>query len=112
MNLQIAKTVEMPLLSRTRVTAWTEYENKTPSRPDVRKDLAHKLHVDEALIIVKHIYQRFGMRKAKVVAHVYKDSETLQKVEEPHVVKKHQPKSDVKTAESEAGEVPATEKKE
>lgn len=111
MQLEIAKKIEMPLLSRTRVTAWATSDAKTPSRVEVLNDLAQKLHTDPQLIIVKHIYQRFGMQKAKVVAHVYKDAETLQTVEEPHVVKKHRPKSDVKEDQAAPQEAVAAEKK-
>lgn len=96
MQLEVAKHVEMPLLSRTRVTAWATFDTKTPARLDLRKQLSQKLSVDEQLIIVKHVYQRFGIGKAKIVAHVYKDAETLNKVEEQHVIKKHNPQSDVK----------------
>ena len=89
MQMEIQKERETPLLSRKRVTCMVEYEGATPSRPDFRKSVASKLKSPEELIIIKHIYTRFGQNKAKVIAHIYKDKEEMQRIEDSYMLKKH-----------------------
>ena len=57
MELEITKQRETPLLERTRISAMVDFENKTPSRVQLRKDIAKKLKTDESLIIIRHVYR-------------------------------------------------------
>lgn len=89
MKLDVIKERETPLLSRTRVTLGLEYEGATPSRLQLRKEVAGKLKVEEGLVVLKHIYTRFGQHKAKLIAHVYKNAEDLKRIEDEYMVVKH-----------------------
>lgn len=89
MKIEISKQRETPLLSRKRVTFTIEYEGTTPSRLDVRKELAKKLGVDESLVVIKHIYGRYGIKKSKVIANVYTNLDELKKVEDNYMLVKH-----------------------
>ena len=89
MNIEIKKERDTPLLSRKRVTLVAEYEGATPSRLSLRKDVAGKLKVQENLVILKHVYTRFGSQKAKIIAHVYNNEEDLKKIEDPSLLAKH-----------------------
>jgi small subunit ribosomal protein S24e len=89
MKLELIKDRETPLLSRTRVTLGLEYEGATPSRLQLRKEVAGKLKVDESLVVLKHIYTRFGQHKAKIIAHVYKNADDLKRIEDEYMTVKH-----------------------
>jgi small subunit ribosomal protein S24e len=88
MELEIIKEKETPLLSRKRVTVTCTYEGKTPSRVDLRKKIAEKLKVQEDLLVIRHIYTRFGQTWAKAITHVYSDAETMMRLEGSHMVDK------------------------
>ena len=72
-----------------RVQATVYFENETPSRDNVRAEVARQLNQKEELVVIKHIYPRFGKKEAKVIAHVYSNLEELKRIEEDHLLKKH-----------------------
>ena len=103
MEIEIKKQRETPLLSRTRVTLTLNYDAATPNRLEIRKAVAHKVKAKEELVVIKHIYTRFGQKMAKVIAHVYNDKKDMEAIERPFMLKKHNPKK----AEGEAAAEPA-----
>jgi small subunit ribosomal protein S24e len=96
MDMEIQKKQETPLLSRTRVTAALIYDGATPSRQDIRKELSQKLKVAEELIVIKHIFTKFGSSKAKVIAHVYEDKKMVDRIEDEDLLNKHLSKEEQK----------------
>ena len=72
---------EEPLLSRTLINAVVDFENATPSYPEITSLIATSLKSDEKLIAVRHIYSLFGSRKAKVIAYAYNDEKRKQFIE-------------------------------
>ena len=72
----------MPLLSRKDYTIELSYEGATPSKEETKKKLAEFLKHDTNLIVLKHIYPKFGERKVDILAYLYKDHESLKKIEE------------------------------
>ena len=70
-----------PLLARKRVTLEATYDAATPSRNDLTKEVAKKVGADEKLVSVRHIYTRFGKRKARIIAHVYSDEQDMKQLE-------------------------------
>ncbi|MGM5482108.1 MAG: 30S ribosomal protein S24e [Nanobdellota archaeon] len=91
MEIEITKEKETPLLSRKRITAWAHHEKATPSRKEVLSQLAKKAKTKPELVIIKHIYTRFGETNMKIIAHVYKDRETLEKLERKNLIEKNKP---------------------
>ncbi|MBU4501144.1 MAG: hypothetical protein KKA79_01015 [Nanoarchaeota archaeon] len=103
MNLKLLKEKDVPLLVRKRLSFEVEYPgDKTPSRDDIKKNIASTQKVKEDLVAVRHIYPRFGRCKAKIIAHVYNNVED---------VKKYEPKNkkEEKKAAEGATEAPAKE---
>ncbi len=80
--MKIVKEEDMHLLSRKDYLIEMDYESATPSKDEVKKKLAAHLHHDESLIVLKHIYPRFGEKIADIIAYAYKDAESLKKIEE------------------------------
>lgn len=111
MKLTILKERDTPLLSRKRVTCEVLYEGATPSRLELKKSVAKQLKADEKLVILKHIYTKFGKQKAKVIAHVYEKEEDLKKLEHEKLVAKHSPKKEEKKEDEEAKPAPKAEEK-
>ena len=101
MELTIEKQKETPLLSRTRITAVVSFDGATPKRKEIRDNLAKKVGENADLVIVKHVYQHFGKKKARVVANVYQDRKILEQLEHKNLVKKHsdQPQKEEKKEE-------------
>ncbi len=81
MSLKIIEKKEQPMLSRIDVKAKLEFQGATPSTADVKKQLASELDVDEKLIVIKHIYTKFGSPTADVLACSYLNEEDMNKIE-------------------------------
>ncbi len=82
MKLTILEEKEAPLLLRKRISFEVDNENqKTPSEIDIKKVIADKMKVNEETVAIRHIYQKYGVCKTKVIAHVYKNADELKKVE-------------------------------
>ena len=84
MEINIKSKKDESLLSRTIIEATAEFEKATPSYPEVTALLATQLKLDEKLIAIRHIYNLFGNKRAKVIAYVYSD-ETKKTFIEPKI---------------------------
>jgi ribosomal protein S24E len=113
MEVDTLKQKKHPLLGRDRVSGFIHFKGTTPSRLDIRKAVAQKTKSKEEKIIVRHIYQRFGENKAKVIAHIYDDDVMMQQLEPAGLLKKHAAKEKKEEAkvEAPAEEAPKTEEK-
>lgn len=95
MKIDIIEEKEVPLLVRRRISFGIDNEGgKTPSEAEIKKAISEKIKVDESLISVRHIYQKYGVGKAKAIAHVYKSLEDLKRVEEIKKKKKGEKKEE------------------
>ncbi len=81
MELKIINKKEYPLLSRMMVESEIVFEKATPPREEIKSNLAKNLGKDEKLIVVKGIYNIYGLRKAKNIAYVYENEESLKRIE-------------------------------
>lgn len=104
--IEIEDKKENPSLDRQEITAYIT-SSRTPSKNETKKLLAEKLNAPEELIAVKNILSSFGKQEFKIIAYLYSDKESFQKLE---AVKKKKPKAK-KKEEKKEGEV-ETEKKE
>jgi len=102
MDLKITEEKETSLLSRKEIAADITFKGPTPSKEDVKKQLASSLKSDEKLIVIKNIITSFGSESAKVVAYMYMNEEDMKRIE-PKVKEKKEakPKED-KREEKEA----------
>jgi len=78
--MNILKEKETPLLSRKRITLEIDYDGSTPSSEQIVSELSKKASVEEKLVELRHIYNKFGKSKAKVIAHVYNDANAMSKI--------------------------------
>ena len=89
MDVEVKKQNKMPLLSRERVSGYVHFDGVTPSLVEVRKALAHKIKANEEHVVIRHLYGRYGMRRAKLIAHVYHDDAMLKHLESVNLLKKN-----------------------
>ncbi|MEK6868089.1 MAG: hypothetical protein AABX98_04665 [Nanoarchaeota archaeon] len=89
MDFEVSKQSKVPLLSRERVTGFVHFQGVTPSRLDVKKALAGKIKTKEEHVVVRHIYQKYGAQRAKVIAHVYQDEAMMKRLEAAGLLKKN-----------------------
>jgi len=80
MELEIVKKEKKPLVKRQEIEA-KAVQNYTPSNIQVQEELAKMLQKDKELIVVKHIYSRFGSYESHITAYVYDNKEALKKFE-------------------------------
>lgn len=105
MDFEVSKQSKVPLLSRERVTGIVHFEGVTPSRLEVKKAVAEKIKTKEEHVVVRHIYQRYGAQRAKVIAHIYQDEAMMKRLEAAGLLKKNgfaveEPKKEETEAES------------
>ncbi len=81
MQLTIQDKKENVLLNRREIKAALSFEKATPSNKDVAESIAKQMNVDAGLVVIKHIYNTFSLRQAKVDAVIYDTQETRERVE-------------------------------
>tara|TARA_Y100000310_G_scaffold338519_1_gene428357 strand:- start:1276 stop:1755 length:480 start_codon:yes stop_codon:yes gene_type:complete len=113
MKIEILKQKETPLLKRKRVNCMVDFVGATPGRTALREALGKQLKVDKKLVAIRHVYQRYGLPRAKVIVHIYKDFETLKKREmlSEKKLKAYEEPKEEKKAEEKPVEAPKVEEK-
>lgn len=88
MKINILKEENKPLLSRVEINAEIEFEGATPSKDEVKKEISKLKKQNEELIIVKHIYTKFGLNKSNSLIYIYENKKEMEKIEHKPKVKK------------------------
>lgn len=88
---------ENPLIGRREVTFEVE-EKATPSRADVRREIAVMLRADLDRVWVRRLVTKAGTHASVGVTHVYNDAAQALKTEPEHIIKRNQPKKEAEEA--------------
>lgn len=88
MKLKIVSKEQNPLIKRTEVTFRIEHDQTggTPSRAEVRKEVAALLKTKLELVYVKKLETKTGTMVAVGEANAYESSEQAKLVEPKHIV--------------------------
>jgi len=70
-----------PLLSRRELLIEISFTGKTPTKPEVQKQIAEFQKLDEKLIVVRDIIGIYGDRRAKATAFIYENEKALKDIE-------------------------------
>ena len=90
MDLKIIDKKEDKLLNREEIYAIAEHPGEaTPKREEVRKKLSAMLGVNENLLVVKKIISSYRMPRSRIWVVVYKDEETLRRLEPKYILKRN-----------------------
>ncbi len=84
MKIEIEGRRTNKLLAREEVELAVKDIEKTPSRLELKKEIAHKLNAPEDCIAIGKIGQNFGFKGAECSAHVYESKEKMQATELQH----------------------------
>ncbi|MFC1648521.1 30S ribosomal protein S24e [Nanoarchaeota archaeon] len=106
MNLEIVSRDKKPLLSREEVVARISYEANTPSRLEVRKELAKAAKAEEGLVVVRKIASGFGASGADVFAFIYDDEGSMKTTEGKYMINRHAEKKKKEKAPAPAPAAP------
>ena len=106
-----------PLLKRKEITFEVNHEKAggTPTRLDVRKELATALKIDIDLVYIKKMTTRTGTRIAVGTANAYDSTEQAKLVESKHILVRNAPPKkpeETKEAAEKLEETETAEKKE
>lgn len=108
MKISIVSKKENPLLSRLDVEFEAKEVTATPSRRELRQQLAALTSADEKLLIVDVLGQEYGTQEVKGTARVYKTEKDLKRTETKKLIARNFGKEAVAKKKPEATK-PATE---
>ena len=100
MKLTIKKQKENPLLRRTELEVELTFTGATPSRDNVKNDIASQMKAKPEVIEIKTITSNFGLQHGKALVYVYKDIESKKEMVE---LNKNQVEKLKKAEEAKAG---------
>ncbi len=111
MEIKIVKDQPNKLLDRREVSFEIKHTGQTPSRKDIRAQLAAKLTVDEKLVVVQPMTPVYGVPFIKGNANIYKKEDFMKKIETAPMIKRNNPEEVKKEGEA-AAPAPKPEVKE
>ncbi|UCE29786.1 MAG: hypothetical protein JSV85_03485, partial [Candidatus Bathyarchaeota archaeon] len=93
MKIKITSQKHNPLLKRKEITFRVNHEKtgSTPTRLEVRKELAATLKMDMDVVYVKRMITKTGTRIAVGTATAYDSAEQVNLVEPKHILARHAP---------------------
>jgi len=76
------------LLDRTEGKARVYFKGPTPTRMEMRQKVAEALSVNPEHVVITHTQNEFGKHDVLCTIHVYKNMETLKKMEPEYIQKR------------------------
>ncbi len=90
MNMQITEKTENPLLDRLEVNFSVDYfQEATPSRDELRSELASQLDVEKERVIINYLHNEFGRSSGSGYAHVYDSLDSALRLEKDYLLERH-----------------------
>jgi ribosomal protein S24E len=89
-EVEVISKSENILLARTELEVRLTHDAKaTPKREEVQKKVADLESTKPELVIVRRMEPEFGMGATHGTVRVYKDAETLKRLEAHHILVRH-----------------------
>jgi len=100
MKIEIISNKYNKLLGRNEIIFNLSHEGSaTPSRIEVRKELARMLKIDVERVYIRKIETMTGTMVAKGEAHVYDSPEQARRIEPEHIIIRNSPQKKEKEEE-------------
>ena len=114
MKVKIVSKEQNPLLKRKEVTFRIEHDKNggTPTRVEVRKQLATLLKIDLELVYIKHMETKTGTMVAVGEANAYESIEQANLIEPKHIIARNAPPEKPEKAEEPQTPEEATDEEE
>ena len=89
--------IDSKLLNRTEINVELPHIGRaTLSNKEVKELLSKELKAEENLLVIRHIHGIYGREYSKVKALLYKDKESLERLERKPKIKKENGKEETK----------------
>ena len=89
MNIEVIEKKVNPLLKRREIMFKVDHEGATPSREEVRKNLAAMLNAKKELIIIERMRSEYGKRETHGYAKIYKSEKGIGEIERAHIIRRN-----------------------
>ena len=87
MNIEIEGKKENPLLERIEVRFSVQHDGEgTPTRDDLKAQLAGVLGADQKTVIIDNVKTEFGHQKSVGYAKVYRSVESVKRLEKEYLI--------------------------
>jgi len=103
--MNIINKIEQALQSRTEVVCDITFSGPTPTRKQLKGEIAKKMESKDNLVVIQKIDTEYGFGKATVTAHVYKKEEDMKTFASEYLLKRGT-KEQKKEAPKEAAKPP------
>lgn len=99
MEIKFVSVKKNPLLSREEVDFLVEQKTKnTPSRLEIKKNIANKMKVSEERVFIKKMQTLTGSTITVGMANIYQTTEKADLIEPNHIKKRNKPQEKKKEA--------------
>ncbi|MDD2666826.1 MAG: hypothetical protein PHD13_05385 [Methanocellales archaeon] len=99
MNSEVIEKRLNPLLKRLEITFKVDHEGATPSREEIRNNLAAMLNAKKELVIIERMRSEYGKRETRGYAKIYNSEKDLRDIEQAHIIQRNVIKAEEKPAE-------------
>lgn len=89
MNIEIIEKKVNPLLKRREIMFKVDHEGTTPSREEIRKNLAEMTNAKKELIIIDRMRSEYGKRETQGYAKIYRSEKGLKEIERAHIIRRN-----------------------
>lgn len=111
MSFEVSNRHDNALLGRVELEIALSHDQKaTPTREDVRKQVAEAESTKAKLVIVKRMAPEFGHGRTRGWVHVYKDEDVLRRLEPQHLLVRHGLVEEAKPEPKKEPEAPASQR--
>jgi small subunit ribosomal protein S24e len=83
---------EKLVLPRKEAKIKLSFTEAAPSRKQLKKMVAEKLKAKEDMVIIRHVYTKYGTKDAEIIVFVYDNEEALKSLEYGKMVQKNSDK--------------------
>ena len=89
MDIEILSKVDNNVIGREEYCFLLSFTGSTPNRQNIREEVKTKIGSDPSLFVIRRIEPLSGRKSIKVHVYVYKDKETMKRVEPLYVLKRN-----------------------
>ena len=89
MKVDITNKLNNTALNRKEIKLNISECSATPARAEIRKKVASLLSADENLVVIEEINNSYGKKEFNAKANIYADKETMNKIEQKHLIKRN-----------------------
>jgi ribosomal protein S24E len=93
MELNIESEKENKLLGRKEIEAKITFDAATPNRIQIKELVCGKLGANTDFTVLRNTKNEFGMKRITVTLHIYKDAESMKKMEPGYIITRDVPRA-------------------